>query len=173
MLTAAASVAQAATIYYGLTFPERVADAQIGPTHDFETKDPGLGYSVRYQKPGWGIDIYIYDLGRSSIPSDLGSDALKAQIKQAQGDIFEQQQRGTYANVKVTRSYVIKDAAGRSRFLCEAFTYARQNVDVDSYLCLTGWNDKFIKFRLTAARSSRNAAEALRFMEAWLRVLWP
>ena len=173
VLAAAASVAQAAETHFGLTFPDRVGDAQRGSTRDFETKDPGLGYGVKYDKPGWAIDTFIYDLGRGSIPSDVASDVLKAQIKQAEGDIFEQQKRGVYAKVKVTRSYVIKDAGGRSRFLCEAFSYVRENVDVDSFLCLTGWNNKFVKFRLTTAHGSRGAAEAQRFMEAWFKVLWP
>lgn len=166
--------AEAATTFFGLSFPDRVADAQIGPTHDFETTAPGLGYGVRYQKPGWTIDVYIYDLGRKSIPDDLDSDALKAQVMQAQGDVFGQQERGNYTDVKVTASRIMKDAGGRARFLCEDFTYVRKaSGGVDSYLCLTGWNDKFVKFRLTTARSQRSAAEAQRFMQGWFKVLWP
>jgi hypothetical protein len=174
LILGAIATARAAATYFGLTFPDRVADAQIGATHDFETSNPGLGYGVRYQKPGWAIDIYIYDLGRPSIPDDVGSDALKAQLEQAQGDVFEQQKRGAYAQVKVTASYVVKDARGRARFLCEDFSYIRKpEGSVDSFLCLTGWNNKFVKFRLTTLRGERSAAEARRFMQAWLKVLWP
>jgi len=165
---------QAAETYFGLTFPDRVGDAKFASTRDFETTDPGLGYGVKYEKPGWAVDVFIYDLGRASIPDDLGSDVLKAQVKQAQGDVFEQQKKGAYANVKVTASYVIRDARRRDRFLCEDFNYVRQNVgNVDSFLCLTGWHNKFVKFRLTTLHGSRSPAEARRFMEAWFKVLWP
>jgi hypothetical protein len=179
MLTAflvlgAIATAHAAVTYFGLTFPDRVGDAKIGPTRDFETTNPGLGYGVKYEKPGWAIDVFIYDLGRASIPDDPGSDVLKAQVDQAQGDVFEQQTRGAYADVKVTSSYLIKDARGQPRFLCEDFSYVRQNVgNVDSFLCLTGWHDKFVKFRLTTLHGSRSPAEARRFMEGWFKVLWP
>jgi hypothetical protein len=173
LMLGAIATARAAVAYLGLTFPDRIGGAQIGTTQDFEATNPGLGYGVRYQKPGWAIDVYIYDLGRPSIPDDPGSDVLKAQVEQAQGDVFEQQKKGAYAGVKVTNSYVIKDARGQARFLCEDFSYVRQNVgNVDSYLCLAGWHDKFVKFRLTTLHGSRSPAEARRFMEAWLKILW-
>jgi hypothetical protein len=44
---------------------------------------------------------------------------------------------------------------------------------VDSFLCLTSWNAKFLKFRLTTAHASGTASDARRFMKAWLPVLWP
>ncbi len=166
--------AAAAASFYGLTFPDRIGDAQLGETHDFEATNPGLGYGVRYQKPGWAIDIYMYDLGRSSIPDDVSSDVIKAQLAQAKGDIFELEKRGTYRQVKLRGSYVIKDARGGARFACEDFTYVHETMgNVDSFLCLTGWNNKFIKYRLTTAHRTSSAAEAKRFMEAWVEILWP
>jgi hypothetical protein len=174
LVLGALATARAGETYFGLTFPDRIGDARIGSTRDFETTDPGLGYGVKYEKPGWAIDVFIYDLRRSSIPDDLDSDVLKAQVAQAEGDVFEQQKRGNYANVKVTGSYVIKDPRGQPRFLCEDFSYLRQNVgNVDSYLCITGWNNRFVKFRLTTVHGTRPPAEARRFVESWLKVLWP
>ena len=164
----------AALTFFGLTFPERVADAQIGPARDFETENPGLGYGVKYDKPGWSIDVFVYDLRRPSISDDAGSEMMKAQVKQAEGDILEQEKRGAYKQVKVTGSYVINDSSGRGRFLCEDFSYSREpEGSVDSFLCLTGWHNKFVKFRLTTRPSPRSSAEARRFVEAWLKILWP
>jgi hypothetical protein len=174
VLLAALGAVHAAVSFFGLTFPDRIGDAQIGQTHDFEKTNPGLGYGVGYVKPGWTINIYIYDLGRTSIPDDVASDALSAQMAQAHGDIFELQKRGDYDNVELTGSRVVRDDRGRARFACEDFTYGRKDIgNVDSYLCLTGWNNKFVKFRLTTAHGARSAAVAQRFVEAWLKVLWP
>lgn len=171
---AALGVAEAAVSFYGLNFPDRVENAQIGETHDFESTDPGLGYAVRYDKPGWTVDIYIYNLGRSGIPSDLDSKVVKAQLAQAKGDIFALEKQGTYARVKRTGSSTLKDHAGHVRFLCESFSYVNgETGKVDSFLCLTSWNDKFVKYRLTTAHGPGTAAEARRFMKAWLPVLWP
>jgi hypothetical protein len=164
----------AAVQFLGLTFPDRVADTKVGQTHDFEAANPGLGYSVRYDKPGWAIDVYVYALQMSSIPDDVNSELLKAQLTQAQGDIFEQEKKGTYAQVKVVGSRVIKDSRGQARFTCKDFSYIRQDLgNVDSYLCLTGWNNKFVKFRLTTTHDPKSAAEANRFVRAWIPLLWP
>jgi hypothetical protein len=168
------SAGAAALTFFGLTFPERVADATIGSTRDFETEHPGLGYGVKYEKPGWSIDVFVYDLRRPSIPDDVGSEMVKAQVKQAEGDVFEQEKRGAYKQVKVTGSYVINDSSGRGRFLCEDFSYVREPEGaVDSFLCVTGWHNKFVKYRLTTRPSPRSSAESRRFVEAWLKILWP
>jgi hypothetical protein len=166
--------AQAAVSFHGLTFPERVGGAELGETHDFEKSDPGLGYGVRYQKPGWAIDVYIYDLSRSSIPDEVSSEILKAQLAQGRSDIFELEKRGTYSKVKQIGAFDVKDRGGRARFICETFTYTREAMgNVDSFLCLTGWHNKFIKYRLTTAHRAGSVADAKSFMEAWLPVLWP
>ncbi len=170
----ATAASRAAVTYFGLTFPDRVAGATLGPVTDFEKDHPGLGYGVRYQQQGWAIDVYIYDDGIKPIPDDLGAEVHKKQIDQAQGDIFEMQKSGRYSGVKLTRSHVIKDRSGRTRFLCRDFTFAREKTGkVDSYLCLTGWNNKFVKFRLTTLHRADSAGEAKRFMDAWIGVLWP
>jgi len=163
-----------AVSFYGLNFPDQLDGAQVGETHDFESTDPGLGYGVRYHKPGWTMDIYVYDLGRSTIPSDLSSKSVKAQLAQARGDIFHLEKRGTYSQVKRTGSHTLKDHDGHARFLCEDFSYVDSALGkVDSFLCLTSWQSKFVKFRLTTAHGPDTAGDARRFMNAWMPVLWP
>jgi hypothetical protein len=48
----------------------------------------------------------------------------------------------------------------------------RENLARDSILCVTSSNGKFVKFRITGARGA-DAAEPLRFIEAWSALLWP
>jgi len=166
--------AHAAVTYFGLTFPDAVAGARLGKVTDFEKTDPGLGYGVRYEKPGWIIDIYLYDDKVGPIPADLDSDVVQRQLKQAQGDIAELQRRGTYANVLLKRSYVLRDAAGQPRFLCADYTFMRKDMgNLDSVLCLTTWNGRFVKFRLTVAEHADSAREAAAFVTAWTGMLWP
>jgi hypothetical protein len=102
------------------------------------------------------------------------SDVVKAQLRQAQGDILELQRRGVYAKVDLTRSYAMRDGRGRSRLRCSDFVYVHDKVGtVDSFLCLTVWKGKFVKFRLTSARHGGSEAEAKRFLDAWFGILWP
>jgi len=164
----------AAVTCLGLTFPDQVAGATLGPVTDFEKDKPGLGYGIRYQLQGWSIDIYIYNDAINPIPDDLSSDVIKAQLAQAQGDIFERQKRGTASDIKLTGSRDITDARGRLRFLCRDYTFIDQSQRaLDSFLCLTGWHNEFIKFRLTTLRHSGSDAEARRLVQAWLGILWP
>jgi hypothetical protein len=170
----AISASQAAATFLGLTFPDRVAGAQIGPTTNFEEKAPGWGYGVRYRQEGWTIDVYIYDHALSAVSDDLQSDVLKSEVKEAQSEIMELQRRGSYAKVELLRDYVMRDPRGRPRFLCSDFVYTHEKLgNVDSYLCLTGWHDKFVKFRLTGRHHAGSDRDAKGFVEAWFPILWP
>ncbi len=158
----------------GLTFPAQVADAKIGGTHNFEKKKPGLGHGVEYLRPGWKINVYIYDLRKPSIPDDPESGVVKTQLKQAMNDIFEAGRRGTYDNVELKREYAIADSERRTKLLCSAFLYVHKTAgDVDSFLCVTSWQGKFIKFRMTTRRSDAAQDAAKKFLDAWIGILWP
>lgn len=164
----------AAVNYFGLTFPDTIAGTHIGRVTDFEKTHPGFGYGVRYDKPGWIIDVYIYDDGRGPIPTDIDAGVVQSQLKGAQDEIFNLQGRGTYTNVALKHSYVLRDAAGKARFLCADYTFGRKDMgSVDSFLCLTSWNGQFVKFRLTTGERASSAREAAAFVNAWRGVLWP
>jgi hypothetical protein len=88
LLSAATAPAQEPTRIYGLTIPERVGGLVHGQPVDYETKSPGLGYSMRFSgPPGWVVDVYIYDLGLKTIPDDIGSGIVKGQLADVKGDI--------------------------------------------------------------------------------------
>jgi hypothetical protein len=133
-----------------------------------------LGHGVEYVRPGWKINVYIYDLRLPSIPDDVQSEVVKKQFEQAKGDILEAQKTGIYANVDVKSTYIIADADHRSRFLCATLTYVHKQMgNADSVLCVTAWNNKFVKFRLTSQGHKGSETEAKDFVEAWIKVLWP
>ena len=59
-------------VVYGLSIPDRVGSLVYARTIDFESKSPGLGYALRFgDQPGWMVDVYLYDLGLKTIPSDV------------------------------------------------------------------------------------------------------
>jgi hypothetical protein len=171
-LTASTGRAQQPVTYYGLAFPESIAGAARGPAHDYESTHPGLGYSVNYTRPGWTIDVYIYDLGRASVPDDAGSQPVKEQLAAATRDVLN---RPGGPRVEARLRYAILDHEARPRFLCTAFTLLpRQGPNpVDSYLCVTSWQSKFVKFRLSTAQRPGSESVANGFVQAWMKVLWP
>ena len=169
MLTGAAA-AQQSVAYFGLQFPKAIAGAQIGEPHDFESKSPGLGYSVNYRLSGGWIDVYIYDLRRSSIPDDATSEPVKGQLLQATRDVFN---RKGATNIKAKLRYALLDDTAHVRFLCTSFALSEQGAPLDSYLCVTSWKNKFVKFRMSARRRAGSDAVFHDFMKAWIPVLWP
>jgi len=168
-LTAAPASAESVK-FLGLAFPETIGGAQRGVPHDFESEAPGLGYSVKYRAAGWFIDVYVYDLRRQAIPSEATSEPVKAQLVQATDDV---QHRPTATDIKITRRYELSDQNARVRFLCTSFNYKDRDTPVDSYLCVTSWQNKFVKFRLSRRSQAGSDIWANHFVRSWMPVLWP
>ena len=162
-------------VIFGLRLPPEIGGAERGIVADYEKVRPGLGYGVKYLMPAWKVDVYLYDMKRRRIPDDPESDDVRAQLAGARNEISEAAQRGVYDNVRANGDYAIDDKTGRPRFVCSALNYLEKVIatEVDSYICLTGWQNKFFKIRATTARHDSSRAELRRFVEAWIGVLWP
>jgi hypothetical protein len=156
---------------YGLTFPPAVADAERFSVREYEKENPGLGYSVGYRLSDAVATVYIYDLKQRDIPDDPSAPAIQAQFTAASADILRTQQQGVYLKVEPRGEFSMTDARGRTRLLCGAFQLTRTGGELASYLCVGGWNNKFVKFRITGQQQSQ--PEAQRFLQAWVDLLWP
>jgi hypothetical protein len=117
--------AQTTTTLLGVPVPDRVAGLPHQAPMDFETRQPGMGYGVRFAHPDWTIDIYIYDLKMKSIPDDPASAAVQAALDEAKGEIVGTEKRGDYAGLTMKDAFTIADTAGRGRF-----TWARAWIPV-------------------------------------------
>ena len=179
VLVSAAAFAQGQTqeklkVVYGLSIPDRVGSLVYGRTIDFESKTPGLGYALRFGgQPGWMVDVYLYDLGLKTFPADAESEVVRSQLAQARGDVFELGKRGTYANVTDKGDFKVP-MTGKPRFICASFAYLRGervDMDVESYLCLSSWNNKFVKIRMTAPKGTLTRSDATSFVQAWIDLL--
>ncbi len=155
---------------FGLTFPIDVAGARIAGSQDYESQHPGLGHSVRYTRQNWTIDIDLYDMRRRVIAEGPNSAPVREQLEQAVAEIVRTFNRG-----ERTASYVINDKGGRARLQCASLVYRRSDRPGDfiSMLCVTGWKNKFVRFRMSAARQGSTEADAKAVLEAWLEILWP
>ncbi len=175
LVSAAVAFAQESSrVVYGLSIPDRVGSLVYVRTVDFESKSPGLGYALRFGgKLEWMVDVYLYDLGLKAIPADAESDVIRNQLVQARGDVFELGKRGTYGNVVDKGDFTVP-ATGKPRFICTSFGYLRGervDIDVESYLCLSSWNNKFIKIRMTAPKGTLSRLHATDFVRAWIELL--
>jgi hypothetical protein len=170
--TAAAHAIASVTVF-GFKAPEEVGGFRLNDSTNFERSKPGDGYGLDYSQPGWKLDVTIYDLKRNAIPDDAKSAIVRAEFERSREDAFLAQPRGLYAQVYLRRNFTIEDPAKRTRFQCAAFHLRRDGAKPqDGFLCVTSWNNKFMKFRMTTLSDRDTEATARQHMTAWIPVLW-
>ena len=158
---------------FGLKAPDEIEGFTLNDSTNFEKIKPGDGYGLDYSQSGWKLDVFIYDLKRAAIPDDAKSAIVRAEFERVRADAFLAQPRGLYAQVYLRRNFTIDDAAKRTRFQCAAFHLTRDGAKPqDGYLCVTSWNNKFVKLRLTTLADSNTEAAARKYVTAWIPVLW-
>ncbi|HEY6992941.1 MAG TPA: hypothetical protein VH397_04460 [Xanthobacteraceae bacterium] len=159
--------------FHGLTFPAVIAGAQRFSVREYEKDSPGLGYSVGYRQPGAVSTVYIYDLKTRDIPDDPSASAIKAQFDAAKADMMAALRQGLYSKFESRERFWVADGHDRARLRCGAATvvHADAQNELATYLCVGGWNNKFIKFRMTGEQLPQ--ASVRRFLQAWMDLLWP
>lgn len=168
-----AGPALASITVFGFKAPDEVAGFRYNDSTNFERSKPGEGYGLDYSQPGWKLDVFIYDLRRSAIPDDVNSAIVRAEFERSREDAFLAHPRGLYAQVYLRRNFTVEDPGKRTRFQCAAFYLTRDGAKPqDGYLCVTAWNNKFIKFRMTTLSDRENERIARSYMAAWIPVLW-
>jgi hypothetical protein len=172
---AVASAQAAPTEVLGVPIPDHVQGLPHLPPEDFESRSPGMGYGIRFLRPDWAIDIYIYDLGIKSIPDDPTSPEVQKALDEAKGEITELEQRGNYSGVTVKTEFTVRDSVGQARFVCVEYNYYHKGraTELDSYLCLAGVKNEFFNIRMDRPTDANSFAEARSFVRAWTDVLWP
>ena len=145
----------------GLKLPQTIAGFKKGGVHDFESEHPGLGIGVEYVRSGWIANIFIYDFGIKNIPSGAESGPVTDQIHRALNDV---KQVG-YKNVQIKQDYFVLSSSGAPIARCIFIDLVRKDVGrSDSFLCLTAHASKFIKVRLSTAKSGASKRIADQFV---------
>ncbi|MEI8152893.1 MAG: hypothetical protein WCG92_15005 [Hyphomicrobiales bacterium] len=158
---------------FGLKAPEEIDGFTLNDSTNFEKIRPGDGYGLDYSKSGWKLDVFIYDLKRAAIPDDAKSAIVRAEVERGRADAFLAQPRGLYSQVYLRRNFTVEDGSKRTRFQCAAFHLTREGAKPqDGFFCVTAWNNKFVKFRLTTLSDSQTEATARKFVASWIPVLW-
>jgi len=163
-----------APVYYGLSFPDSVAGFPRGDVKDFEKDHPGLGYGVKYNKDNtWIVDVFIYDDDLKDLPDSLSADVVVKQFEQARGDIYTSQKNNN-GTVQDKGRFAITGPDKKPRFSCGAYLIETSNhKKIDSFLCLTVWHGKFVKYRLSTLSKSDSTDVTKRFVGGWAKILWP
>ena len=170
-LTAVAS-AEPVTVA-GIVFPDRVGEFTRGGAIDHEKTNPGLGYSFPYRMEPWTATVYVYDQQRAAIPDDLGLDVVKGEFAQAKRDILGGRARRR-VEPRRTSSATSRCRSAASLASCARAirSSTRPMPGVTAFCALPPSKGKFVKFRITGARTGSPAPPRSRhFVAGWCRDL--
>lgn len=146
---ALAAQAQVTVSHYGFDFPLKIGALIRGDVTNFEKDNPGVGYGIRYAAAGTRVDIFVYDLGKRSISSDIFHADQKQEFESSVQAVHRAKERGLYRDVKEGREFE-SPAAKNPFFRCKAFVIDRGEGRLeDSAICLGAQNDKFFKVRIS------------------------
>ena len=141
-------------------FPKEAAGLTLEKITDFEKSDPGSGIAWSYRSSSTKADVYIYDLGLPSIPSDLDASRVSEHMTTLVQSIYEVERRGYYSQVEtVLRGQ--KTAIGSIPVWHAELTYIEDGIPRVSHIYLGVWKGDFFKIRYTYYADEK-AAEAER-----------
>jgi len=88
-------------------------------------EDSRLGVRLRYERGITKADVYLYDLGLQSIPSDIRSDSVMEFFQQSCAEILSLADRGMYLDIETRASQYLHlpDHAPDPMYLWAAFYY--------------------------------------------------
>jgi hypothetical protein len=158
---------------FDFTFPEEIAGARRISVQDYESSDPGMGYSAGYRQGALTGTVYIYGGGNQQLPDNPHSPLVKAELEKSRADIVR---LWLHAGAKVNEkeSFTIQDARGRTRLICAAFSITGNGDQLrDTFSCVGVTKNKFLKFRISTTQHDTSQSEARRFVDAWINLSWP
>jgi hypothetical protein len=168
------SYAQQVERIYDLQLPPHLgAFKRGGDIRNYEASSPGLGYSAAYHKPGWTMTVYFYDKGLKAIGNGITDASVTNEQASSKQDIVDAGKKGSYHDVEWIRDFHAPDAGEDSQFICSHFELKfEQGAPLqDSFACLTGWKNRFVKLRLSGLHDAKSITEARMAAEGWMQIL--
>ncbi len=158
-----------AATYFGEQFPTEVAGFRYVRTTDFETRRPGMGYGIRYQRgPKLWADVFVYDFRRKDIPESYDEKISYAELDLVGKGIAKAVEIGAYRSATANGSFAVP-ATGTPRLNCDRFQIAPPTGEErDSIACVTNRGSRFVKIRLDGPKGSLGGAPIQAFLKAWV-----
>jgi hypothetical protein len=172
--TAGDSSAQQVERIYELQLPANLgAFSRGGVIRNYEERSPGLGYSAAYHKPCWTMTVYFYDKGMRTIGNGATDASVLQEYEEAKQNIVDAGKNGAYSAVEWKREFYAPDSGAGSRFICSHFElkFSQDRSLSDSFVCITGWKNKFVKLRISGSHDANSVTEANMAAEGWMRIL--
>lgn len=129
----------------GIYFPGSLGPLIRRPVVNLEDRSPGLGLAISYRSPDTRIDVFVYDLQASIIPTGIDSTVIQDNFQQAIADLKKAAKGRAYSNLKLepTRQRTIVSTP----FLEQPFSYTESLTPKNGHILVSGVNSQILKIR--------------------------
>jgi hypothetical protein len=155
-VTFAAGVREAAI---GLEFPERLGAMALKGRMQFP--QPADGASITYEAQDVRGAVYVYNAGLKEVPTGVGSPVIHRHFQQTAAALQRAGKEGPAdTSVRPIKGSTISAFPGCGpQFLWRSDAIEMRGQSVVSRTYLTGYNNHFVKLRVTHPRNDDKAAE--------------
>jgi hypothetical protein len=136
-----------------LEMPDRIGPlTYVGKPHTWP--DKRLGSAYEFHAAGMKLDVYVYDAGVTDIPDGARSQAVCLEFEQAKRGV----EQGGFQGVVLKREQLARMGPGQELPLTREAVYeaTMQDVQVVSYVWITGVSKHFVKLRFSAKQELRD-----------------
>jgi len=151
----------------GVDFPERLGDFTLKGRTQFPKASDGA--VIAYESKEVRGAVYVYDAGKTSIPTGVGAPAIHMHFLET-GTALQQAARESGTTLKSVRGSTISKFEGCGpQFMWRADEISMSGNSMVSRTYLAGLNNRFVKLRVSHPRGSEGKADD--FVQRIRRVL--
>lgn len=129
----------------GIYFPGALGNLFRRPVVELEERSPGLGLAVSYRNEDARIDVFVYDLQASIIPTGTDSEVIQKSFADAISDLRLAHAKHIYNALDISPEREIQIA--NTPFLHASFTYSESITPKEGELYVSGVNSQILKIR--------------------------
>ncbi len=136
----------------GIYFPGALGPLFRRPVVKLEERSPGLGLAISYRNPEARIDVFVYDLQASIIPTGDDSEVIEKSFQDAIADLNLAAAKRIYSQLTIDAPIVRTFA--QTDFRHARFDYTEGLTPKEGELYVTGVNGQILKIRTAKRQGS-------------------
>lgn len=129
----------------GIYFPGALGPLFRRPVVKLEERSPGLGIAVRYQNKETRIDVFVYDLQASIIPTGTDSHVINKSFEDAIADLKLAATKRIYSQLEIADPK--HKSLAQTSFIHTSFNYTEGLSPKQGELFVAGINSQILKIR--------------------------
>jgi hypothetical protein len=151
-------------------FPQTLGGLERFELEYLESKQRGLGTAATYgtpnddSTPGLIATIYVFNYGKSIIPSGIDSAVVKEAFRDAMYAIQEASRRGFYeltSSLSNEETYLVPSTRGTPALKAQ-FSFIEEELEFMSYLYVYGKGNQIVKVRVTNLKEEDTIVQPIR-----------